>query len=232
MPYRNMNLEDFATYVGMDAREVRRLADRGRLPAEKVAGQWRFNRARVTEWLQQTMQNFDPQWLETLERSLGAVGSETLITDLIGLQGVEAHLRANTRASVLRELVKLAEHTGLLYDPQWLLGAIEQREAMCSTALPNGVAIPHPRQPNPNASAEPFVCVARLSRGIAFGAPDRELTRLFVLICCHEDRHHLSVLARLMRILDEQTISNLLEVEESEHLLQALIDREQVLSAG
>ena len=68
MPYRSMSLEEFAKHVGMDAREVRRLADRGKLPGHKVGGQWRFNRARVTEWLQQEM--------HTLAKTLRDLGIE------------------------------------------------------------------------------------------------------------------------------------------------------------
>ncbi len=227
VPYQNMSLEIFAKHVGMDARQVRRLADRGELPCEKVGGEWRFNRARTTEWLQQTMQHFDQNRLVTLERAMGGGAADMLVTELIGLAGVEPLLAANTKASVLRELVNLADRTGLLYDSKGLLAALEQREAMCSTALPHGVAIPHPRQPMPYVSAEPLVCVARLPRGIWFGSSDRALSYLFFLICCHEDRQHLRVLARLMRILDGDMISRLLETDTQNDLLELLITKER-----
>jgi PTS system nitrogen regulatory IIA component len=153
------------------------------------------------------------------------------ITEMIDLQGVDVTLAANTRASVLRELVNLAQRVGLLYDDKGLLKALEERETMCSTALPGGVAIPHPRQPMPYVSAEPFVCVARLSRGIGFGSPYRDLTRLFFLICCHDDRHHLRVLARLVRILDQGMIDQLMAVGSRDELLQMMIDKERRIVA-
>jgi len=229
MPYRNMSLEDFARYVGMDAREVQKLAERGKLPGQKVGGEWRFNRARVTEWLQQEMHTLDEQRLVTLERSMapGTADAGLVLTDLIGLEGIDPTLRANTKTSVLRELVGLAERTGLLYDPDGLLKALEAREEMCSTGLLNGVAIPHPRQPMPYVSAEPMVCVARTTRGIAFGSPCGDLSRLFFLICCHEDRHHLRVLARLMRVLSPEIIEDLMAVENREELLEILLDKEK-----
>jgi len=237
MPYRSMSLEDFAKYTGMDAREVRRLADRGKLPGQKVGGQWRFNRARVTEWLQQEMHTLDEGKLSALERAMGAAteagtaeGGMT-VTSLIGLVGINVSLPAKTTASVLRELVKLAEGTGLLYDPAGLLVALEERESMCPTALPNGVAIPHPRQPMPYVSAEPMVCVGRVPRGIGFGSRSRELTRLFFLVCCHEDRHHLQVLARLVRVLHADTVESLMEAATSEELLQILIEKETQVAA-
>jgi len=233
MPYRSMSLEDFAEHVGMDVRQVRRLADRGSLPAQKVGGQWRFNRAEVTEWLQQEMPSFDERRLITLEQAMGGEASGMTVTELIGLEGIDVALVANTRASVLRELVNLADRTGRLYDAKGLLQAVQERESMCSTALPHGVAIPHPRQPMPYVSSEPIICVARLTRGLGFGSPYRDLTQLFFLICCHDDRHHLRVLARLVRLLDEHTIHRIMAVEAPEDLLACLIEKEsQVVSQG
>lgn len=233
MPYQSMSLEEFAKHLGMDVREVRRLADRDRLPGHKVAGQWRFNRAQVTEWLQQEMPTLAENRLVAIERSMGGADSGTVddatltVTPLIGLDGVDIAFPARTKASVLKELVGLANETGLLYDGQGLLTALEQRESLCSTALPNGVAIPHPRQPMPYVSAEPLICVARSPNGIGFGAPDGGLTRLFFLICCDTDRYHLHVLARLMRILDGPTADNLHEAETREDLLEMLITAER-----
>lgn len=235
MPYRNMSLDDFARYVGMDAREVRKLADRGKLPGQKIGGEWRFNRAKVTEWLQQEMHTLDEGRLKSLEKAMSTgdgapdPAGDMVVTSLIGVEGIEPAFSARTRASVLRELVRLAERTELLYDADGLLEALEAREAMCSTAFPNGVAIPHPRQPMPYVSAEPMICVARLPSPMAFGAAGGELTSLFFMICCHDDRHHLRVLARLMRILDMDTIIALLEAESAEDMLGVMIDKETVV---
>lgn len=240
MPYRSMSLEEFARHVGMDVRDVCDLADKGKLPGQKVGGQWRFNRARVTEWLQQEMRNLDESRLLAVERAMrGAVAEDIedvqdrdmVVTGLIPRSGVDLALPARTRSSVLRELIALANKTGLLYDGSGLLAAIEERESMCSTALPNGLAIPHARQPMPYATGEPVICVARVYRGIPFGAPDHELTRLFLLICCHDDRYHLHVLARLVRMLaDDKLLDQLMEVEERDEFLHLLIKKERELS--
>lgn len=232
MPYGNMNLEDFARHVGMRPDEVRQLAERGKLPGHKVGGQWRFNRAQVTEWLQQEIPTYDHDRLIQLEQALGGrdgppADDHMIVTELMAVEGIETVLPANTRASVLRELVVLAGRTGLLYDGEGLLAAIQQREEMCSTALPPGVALPHPRQPLPYASAEPLICAARSTRGIPFGSPYGGLTSLFFLICCHDDRHHLRVLARLVRLLDAATIARLRETDDAEAFLQVLIDEEE-----
>lgn len=231
MAYRNMSLEDFAKYVGMDAREVQKLADRGKLPGQKVGGEWRFNRSRVTEWLQQEMHALDENRLATIDRAMGSGldDKSMVLTGLIGAEGIDIALRANTKSSLLRELVKLADRTGLLYDADGLLQALEAREELCSTGLQYGVAIPHPRQPMPYVSAEPLVCVARTARPIAYGSPYGGLSQLFFVICCHEDRHHLRVLARLVRILSGDTVEALMEAATGEELLDILIQRENMV---
>ena len=237
MPYRSISLLEFAKHVCMDARDVHRMAEDGELPGHKVAGKWRFHRARVTEWLQQRIHTLDEAHLHALETSFGkdkrsqSTVADGVVTDLIGVDGIDVHLPARTRSSVLRELVRLCESTGLLYDSHSLLDELEQREAQRSTALPNGVAIPHARQPLPYATAEPLVCVGRVASGIAFGAPNHCLTRLFFLICCHDVQEHLQVLARLMRVLNEPTIAKLVSAESPAELLESLIAREREVEA-
>lgn len=235
MPYKNMSLEEFARHVGMDARMVRKLADRGHLPGQKVGGEWRFNRARVTEWLQQEMPNLDEQRLIEVEQAMGSrdasVDPEFVVSNLIGIEGIDLQSPAKTRDSVLREMVKLVERTGLLWDEKGLFQAVGQREQLCSTAFPNGIAIPHPRQPMPYATAEPVICLALVQAGIAFGSPDRKKTDLFFLICSHDDRDHLRVLARLVRMLDENTLASLRTAETPEEALAILIESERQVIA-
>ncbi len=236
MPYQTMSLEEFAKHVGMDAREVRKLADRDRLPAQRVKGKWRFNRAQVTEWLQQEMLtlDLDETRLRAIERAMSEAGTrdvgQHLVTAMISLDGVDLALPAKTKSSVLLELCGLADRTGLLWDQSGLLVALQQRESLCSTGLPNGLAIPHPRQPMPYVSSEPFICFARLGKGIGFGSPYGGLTDLFFLICCHDDRQHLHVLARLVRMLDDALVQRLREIETPEDALAMLIEREELVA--
>ena len=47
MHNETMTLEQLATYLKRDVREVSKLASRGHLPGQKVAGQWRFSSAEM-----------------------------------------------------------------------------------------------------------------------------------------------------------------------------------------
>ena len=102
---------------------------------------------------------------------------------------------------------------------------------MYATALPNGVALPHTRRPMPYATAEPLVCMARVPAGIPFGAPDGRLTYIFFLVCSHEERQHLCVLARLAMMLSTELPARLREVDDAGEALAMILESEQQVIA-
>jgi PTS system nitrogen regulatory IIA component len=197
-----MSLEQLATYLQRDVREVSKLANRGYLPGQKVGGQWRFARAEINHWIETQIPAYTEQQLTALEKGDSrSEDQEPLVSILLPEVSMAVPLAASTRASVLKELVSLAEQTWQVYDPSAILEAIRQREEMASTALPSGVAIPHPRRPLPNALGESLMAYGRTTSGIPFGAPHGTLTDIFFLVCCRDDRTHLQILARLSRLL-------------------------------
>ncbi len=196
-----MDMEQLAAYLQRDVREVGKLASRGHLPGHKVGGQWRFARAEINQWIETQMPSLTDKELTNLESSTSRSGEvEPLLASLLSEASIAVPLAASTRASVLKELVSLAEQSWQVYDPEAILDAVRQREEMISTALPSGVAIPHPRRPLSAALGESVMAYARTASGIPFGAPHGGLTDLFFLICCRDDRTHLRVLARLTRL--------------------------------
>src|SRR5262249_48516633 len=157
-------------YLHRDLREVSKMASRGYLPGQKVSGQWRFARAEINQWLETQMPNYSEQELTALETAGDRnADQEPRISALLAEGTLAVPLPAGTRASVLRELVKLAENTWQVYDPDAILEAIKQREEMGSTALESGVAIPHPRRPLPNALGEAVMAYGRTASGVPFG---------------------------------------------------------------
>jgi PTS system nitrogen regulatory IIA component len=196
-----MDLTQLASYLQRDARELNKLASRGHLPGQKVKGEWRFARAEINHWLETQLHSYSDQQLTALETAGDrSADQEPLIAELLSEACMAVPLGASTRSSVLRELVALAEQSWQVYDPSAILEAIKQREMMASTALPSGVAIPHPRRPLPTALGESVIAYGRTAAGIPFGAPRGELTDIYFLVCCRDDRTHLRVLARLSRL--------------------------------
>jgi PTS system nitrogen regulatory IIA component len=196
-----MDLEELARFLQRDLREVTQLANRGYLPGRKVGGQWRFSRIEITHWVENQMHAFTEEQLATLEGPPNDDLPEFLVGAVLTEACMAVPLEARTRSSVLQELVSVAERSWQVYDPEALLLALKQREEMGATALENGVAIPHPRRPLPNALGENLIGYGRTFTGIPFGAPHGILTDIYFLVCSRDDRAHLRMLARLSRLL-------------------------------
>ena len=120
-----------------------------------------------------------------------------IITELLRPECVEPALASKTKPSVLSDMVALAERTGLVVYAEELLASLEERERLCSTGLPGGLALLHPRHHDPYTFADSFLALGRTVHPIHFGAPDGDPSDLFFLVCCQDDRIHLHVLARL-----------------------------------
>jgi nitrogen PTS system EIIA component len=199
-----MDLDQLASYLRRDARELNKMANRGHLPGQKVGGTWRFASAEINHWVETQMHAYTEQELTALEAGTarGQLDHQPLISALLSETIMAVPLLAGTRDSVLREMVKLAENSWQVYDSILLLQAIQQREELGSTALVSGVAIPHPRRPLPDtAQGEAFIAFGRMSRAVPFNAPGGGLTDMFFLVCCRDASTHLRTLARLSRML-------------------------------
>src|SRR5262249_12036867 len=119
-----MTLQELATYLQRDARDLNKWASRGYLPAHKVGGEWRFSRAEINQWVESQMHAYTEQELLALEKGDNPKQQEEpLLAELLSEATTAVPLPATTRTSVLRELVNLAEQSWQVYDPEAILQA-------------------------------------------------------------------------------------------------------------
>ena len=98
-----MDLAELASYLHRDVREVNKLASRGHLPGQKVAGQWRFARAEINHWLETQLHAFDEKQLSALEttQTHEPDGGLTDIFFLVCCRDDRTHLKVLARLSRL-----------------------------------------------------------------------------------------------------------------------------------
>lgn len=205
MAHEWYTLEELAQQLGRDRREIEKLVNRGRIPGRKVGGDWQFHPIEITHWLEQEMREYtDRELLVVEQRHRSAEVSETSpVASLLTLETVQVPLEAKTKRSVLETLVEVAGRTWQIWQPAAILTALQEREAVLSTAFESGFAIPHPRNPLPEAIGQSVIAFGKTATGIPFGAPNRGLTDLFFLVLCRDSRTHLQVLARLGRLVQQ-----------------------------
>lgn len=199
MPHRTLNLEEAAGQLHLSVAELERLTRDAAVPFERRGRQIVFRKAEIEAWASERILSADPERLVKYHRQASSPDAHAglLLPGLISTTSITATLPARTRASVIREMVALAETTGWVNDPAQLIDSLEAREALCSTAVPGGVAFLHPRAPDPYRFERSFVALGKTVQPVHFGAPDRQPTDLFFLLGNHDDGQHLHLLARL-----------------------------------
>ena len=112
---------------------------------------------------------------------------------------------ASSKKNVLDELTNLAAKE-IKIDSQSLLESLIKREKLGSTAVGNGIAIPHANCPNID---KPKVFVALLSNGLDFNANDNQLVDIIFLLLAPENSgsEHLQALALVSRLLRNKELT-------------------------
>lgn len=233
MAQPHFDIHRLANYLHMPPSAVVKLAERGKLPARRVGGEWRFSSAEIHHWLEDRIGLSDDEALVQMEGALDRAAEqhvdEIRISDLLQLDAIEVPLDARTRGSVIVKMAELAARTNLLWDSAKMAEAVRAREDMHSTALDNGVALLHPRRPMPNILAEAVLALGISPGGIPFGT-NGMLTDIFFLICSTSDHEHLRILARLSRVINDAHFLAALRTAETPIAIHHLIqDREAVI---
>ena len=113
---------------------------------------------------------------------------------------------ATSKKHLLNELCKLA-NKNFNVDERVLLENLTKREKLGSTAVGNGIAIPHANVSN---IEKPKVLVATLSKGLNFYALDEQpVDVIFLLLAPNEkSSEHLQALALISRLLRNNELTN------------------------
>jgi PTS system nitrogen regulatory IIA component len=199
-----LTAKQLAEYLQLSQRSIYRLLERGELPATKIGGQWRFRKAAIDEWIDLHMGQLAPEELREVGR--GGRGNDVRLGALIAEANALIRLAAGDRAAVVREFVAHIAFPEPV-DPVLLVERILERENLCSTALPDGVALLHTPRTTPRVlKLHDLVALGRIERPIAFGALDGSLTDTLVLLLARDERHHLALLAKMARLCREPDV--------------------------
>ena len=193
-----LTVSDAASLLDVDDATVRRWIEERDLPAERIAGRTLLNRAAVLEWATEHRVAVSPRIFLPAE-----AGGERLPSFAAALEagGVHHDLPGSTREEVLREAVSrlpLPEGTGA----EELLAFLLARETAGSSAIGDGIAIPHVRAPVVLDVDDALVGLSFLAGPVDFGAADgRPVTVLFTMVTptVHGHLHLLAALACLLR---------------------------------
>lgn len=136
------------------------------------------------------------------------------IMDILVRDAVVLDLASKEKGDVLREMASALSDAEPGLDGGALLRVLEEREALQSTGIGEGVAIPHGKLPGLHRLIASF---ARSRAGVDFDSIDGQPTHLFFLLVVpeHSGGQHLKALARISRFFRDAAFRSRLGDAES-----------------
>ena len=147
------------------------------------------------------------------------------ILDILAPEAIIPAMRATSKAEALQELAGQLAKLHPEIDGARLVQVLLDREALGSTAIGEGIAIPHGKLPG---VANVQAIFGRSDAGLEFDSLDGNPTRLFFLLVAPEDSAgvHLKALARVSRLLKDKAFRDHLAAGGTREQLFAIIKEE------
>jgi PTS system nitrogen regulatory IIA component len=190
---KKLTVRDAAALLNASEKSVYRWIKQGLLPAYRINDQYRINRAELLEWATARKLHVSPEIFAEPESE----GAPTpTLEDALRAGGIHYRVGGHDKASVLRavvETMKLPDDV----DHEFLYQVLLAREALGSTGIGDGIAIPHVRNPIVLHLSRPTVTLCFLERPVDFGALDGQPVETLFTLVSPTVRAHLHLLSRL-----------------------------------
>jgi len=210
-----LTVRDASKLLNLPEKEIYRLIKRNDIPFYRLNKSCFFNRAELLEWAIARSVDISADFFSSPDSR-----TETLpqLCDAIEKGGIHRLTNNDSKSDMLRMVVSCIPG---LSDPdrERIFTALLARETLGSTAIGNGIAIPHVRNPIIINSNDPIVLLCFLSKPIDYGALDGKKVSTIFMMISPNTRIHLHLLARLSFILQNKKIQTMLPGEKDDQII-------------
>lgn len=194
-----LTVEDVTRIFNVSEKTIYRWVKSSNLPAYRVNNQYRFNRIDLMEWASSHKINVSPELLSKSDNNGNGAAAPTL-AEAIEAGGIHYRVEGEDKQSVLSALVDLLRVPERV-DREALLQILLAREELGSTAIGEGIAIPHARNPIVMSVTQPTIALCFLETPIEFGALDGQPVGILFSLISPTIHAHLNLLSRLSFVL-------------------------------
>ncbi len=201
-----LTVREAASYLRVDEATVRRWILRRALPVHRANERLYLNAIELWEW---ATENGIPVSRALLEQAQRRPDQVPPLSALLSGGGIHHDVSGGDKAGVLREIVQRLPLPAEI-DREFLVTTLEAREAMGSTGIGDGIAIPHVRNPILLHVAAPFVTLCLLRHPVEFGALDGQPVHALFTVISANVPGHLRILGQLGFALHDADLRRLL----------------------
>lgn len=192
-----LSVKDVAKLLNKDESTIYGWIRQGKIPVHRINEQSRFNREEILEWATSQQIAVSPEVAVVSDEGTPALPS---LGEALETGGVFSHMGGADKAAVLRNVVnamRLPEEV----DRDFLYQVLLAREALGSTGIGDGIAIPHIRNPIVMHLEKPVIMLCFLDSPIEFGAVNGKPVDILFTMVSPTVRMHLHLLSRLGFVL-------------------------------
>ncbi len=221
-----LTIRDASAILKLPEKTIYQWIKQRKLPCHRVNEQYRFNRAELLEWATSAEIDIAPELIcepETPGETL------PLLDEALEAGGIHYQVGGGDMASVLRAVVDIMDLPAEV-DRSFLYQVLLAREALGSTGIGDGIAIPHVRNPIVLHIPRPMIALCFLEKPVDFASLDgRKVSVLFTMIS-PTVRVHLHLLSKLSHALRDPLFKGVLNgFEPPERILAAAKQVEEKL---
>jgi PTS system nitrogen regulatory IIA component len=221
----DLQVRDVARILNVSEKTLYRWIKAGTIPFHQVGDLYRFNRAEILEWATATGIQISPEILAEPGVDQEALPS---LLDAVRAGGIAYGVGGTDSASVLAAVVEVLQVPEDV-DRQFLYQVLLARETLGSTAVGDGIAIPHVRNPIVLHTTQPTITLCFLETPIAFGALDGVPVKILFTLISPTVQAHLHLLSRLAFVLRQPEFKAALQREAPR---QELLEKLALAEAG
>jgi len=219
----DLSVREVAHLLGVTEKTVHRWLRERAIPAHRLHDQPRFNRVEIQEWAAAQGLRLRPEMLAPA----GPSHHPQSLRGAIERGGIHFNVPGENPTEVLEAVTRLPGIPDGV-DRSLLRQLLVGREALTSTGIGGGVAIPHPRDPLVMRVQEPVVLACFLEHPVDFRSIDGAPVHVLFTILSPSVRVHLELLSRLSYALHDRALLKLLTKPASP---EALLDRLEAIES-
>lgn len=232
----DLKIKDLAELLSVSEATIRRWLAKGRIPAYKLNHQYRFNRTEIESWMMSCkVKPAEEEIFPLNEEQIYPIPEDSSVVDSRSSNGLQQYslyrslhkgevffdIEGETKEEVIRKTMQLAAPK-LGLDHEVLSELLLDREKMMSTALNNGIAIPHARDfllPTPSDT----VFIVYLQKPLEYGALDGKPVHTLFFLFSSTDKKHLHLLAKIAHFCSQPELFQFLCQKPAKELLLPFI---------
>lgn len=209
----DLKIKDVAKLLGVSEATIRRWVTDGKIPAYRLHHETRFSLAEIEDWMMSRRINVIEEKKEEEKEGLAQGGMQQFSLFRAIHRGGCITLNVKDKEEAIRETSLLVAKK-LNLDAEVLQDLLLDRERMMSTALGNGIAVPHPRDCVLSRPTD-MVLVVYLNTPIEFGALDGMPVHTLFFLFSSSDKTHLNLLSKIAHLAGNEKMVDLLKAKSS-----------------